>query len=128
MLAMLTETDYHFRVTEPFRACAAKVRFDSQGNRMVFLKVLSGRLAAKDEILTPEGMGKVNELRVYNGAKYKQTSCVEAGDFVAVVGLQEVKPGDIIGISFGDRETKAEVLAVRDNVRKEEVQDLFRFC
>ena len=39
----------------------------------------------------------------------------------------EVKPGDIIGISFGDRETKAEVLEVRDNVRKEEVQDLFRF-
>jgi ribosomal 50S subunit-recycling heat shock protein len=40
----------------------------------------------------------------------------------------EVKPGDIIGISFGDRETKAEVLAVRENVRKEEVQDLFRYC
>ena len=44
------------------------------------------------------------------------------------VGSAEVKPGDIIGISFGDRETKAEVLAVRDNVRKEEVQDLFRYC
>ena len=27
-----------------------------------------------------------------------------------------------------DNETKAEVLAVRENVRKEEVQDLFRFC
>ena len=40
----------------------------------------------------------------------------------------EVKPGDIIGISFGDRETRAEVLEVRDNVRKEEVQDLFRYC
>ena len=43
-------------------------------------------------------------------------------------GSAEVKPGDIIGISFGDREIKAEVLAVRDNVRKEEVQDLFRYC
>ena len=40
----------------------------------------------------------------------------------------EVKPGDIIGISFGDRETRAEVLEVRENVRKEEVQDLFRYC
>ena len=40
----------------------------------------------------------------------------------------EVKPGDIIGISFSDRETRAEVLAVRDNVRKEEAQDLFRYC
>ena len=40
----------------------------------------------------------------------------------------EVKPGDIIEISFGDRLTRAEVLQVRDAVRKEEAQDLFRYC
>lgn len=40
---------------------------------------------------------------------------------------QEVKVGDIIGISFGDRETKVEVLAVEENVRKEAAQDLFRY-
>ena len=36
----------------------------------------------------------------------------------------EVKPGDIIGISFGNRQTRVQVLA---NVRKEAAQDLFRY-
>ena len=39
----------------------------------------------------------------------------------------EVKPGDIIGISFGNRETRVEVLTVQENVRKEAAADLFRY-
>jgi ribosomal 50S subunit-recycling heat shock protein len=38
-----------------------------------------------------------------------------------------VKPGDIIGISFGNRETRVEVLTVQDNVRKEAAADMFRY-
>ena len=40
---------------------------------------------------------------------------------------QEVKVGDVIGISFGDREVKAEVLEVEEVVRKTEAADLFRY-
>ena len=39
----------------------------------------------------------------------------------------EVKPGDIIGISFGNREPRVEVLTVQENVRKEAAADLFRY-
>ena len=39
----------------------------------------------------------------------------------------EVKPGDIIGISFGNRETRVEVIAVQENVRKEAAADMFRY-
>ena len=39
----------------------------------------------------------------------------------------EVKPGDIIGISFGNRETRVEVLTVQENVRKEAAADMFRY-
>ncbi len=39
----------------------------------------------------------------------------------------EVKPGDIIAISFGDKEVRAEVLAVQETVRKDAAGDLFRF-
>ena len=39
----------------------------------------------------------------------------------------EVKPGDIIDISFGNRRTRVEVLAVQDNVRKESASELFRY-
>lgn len=39
----------------------------------------------------------------------------------------EVKQGDIIEISFGNRETKVEVVAVEENVRKESAGELFRY-
>ena len=39
----------------------------------------------------------------------------------------EVKPGDIIGISFGNRQTRVEVLAVQESGRKEAAADLFRY-
>ncbi|HAG69461.1 MAG TPA: RNA-binding protein [Lachnospiraceae bacterium] len=40
---------------------------------------------------------------------------------------QEVKPGDILTIRFGNRDVEAEVLSVRDNVKKEEAAELVRF-
>lgn len=40
---------------------------------------------------------------------------------------QEVKKGDIITISFGDRETSVEVLDVQEVVRKEGAAELFRY-
>ena len=96
-LSMLTETGYHMRTQDAFRARAFKVRFDAQGNRMVFMKILSGSLSSRDEIDTPAGRMKVNELRIAHGAKFKQVSRAEAGDLVAAAGLFEVKPGDVVG-------------------------------
>lgn len=39
----------------------------------------------------------------------------------------EVKPGDVIAISFGDKEVRAEILAVQETVRKEAAGDMFRY-
>ncbi len=97
VISLLTETGYQSRTEEPFAARAAKVRFDTQGSRMVFLKLTGGRLSARDEIATPAGAQKVNELRVYSGAKYRQVAAAEAGDIVAAVGLSGVRPGDLVG-------------------------------
>ena len=38
-----------------------------------------------------------------------------------------VKIGDIITISFGNKEVKVEVLDVTETVRKEEAKDLFKY-
>ena len=38
----------------------------------------------------------------------------------------EVKAGDIISISFGNKEVKVEVLDVTETVRKEEAKELFK--
>ena len=97
MLSTLTRTEYHLHTENPFLARASKVRFDAQGGRMVFLKIIAGRLNARDEIMTPEGPAKVNELRVYNGAKYRTVPSAEAGDLVAAAGLAGVRPGDLVG-------------------------------
>lgn len=39
----------------------------------------------------------------------------------------DVKAGDIISISFGNREVKVEVLDVQETVKKEEAAELFRY-
>ena len=39
----------------------------------------------------------------------------------------EVKIGDIIEISFGDRTVKAEVTKITETVRKEEAAEMFRY-
>lgn len=38
-----------------------------------------------------------------------------------------VKAGDIITISFGNKEVKVEVLNVQETVRKEEAKEMFRY-
>ncbi|MBP3217147.1 MAG: RNA-binding S4 domain-containing protein [Lachnospiraceae bacterium] len=38
-----------------------------------------------------------------------------------------VKVGDIIEITFGDRTTRAEILAVEETVRKENAAQLFKY-
>ena len=40
----------------------------------------------------------------------------------------EVNPGDIIEIKFGDKTTKLEVLAVKENVRKEEATLMYQMA
>lgn len=39
----------------------------------------------------------------------------------------KVKPGDIIGIQFGTRTVKVEVLDIKDTTKKEEAGDLFKY-
>jgi len=38
----------------------------------------------------------------------------------------DVKMGDIIAIKFGDKVTKLEVIEVKENVRKEDAQAMYR--
>ena len=39
----------------------------------------------------------------------------------------EVKVGDVIAISFGNREVKVEVLDVQETVRKDDAKELYRY-
>ena len=39
----------------------------------------------------------------------------------------DVKVGDVIGISFGNKAVKAEVLRVQETVKKEEAGEMFKY-
>ncbi len=40
---------------------------------------------------------------------------------------QEVKPGDVLTIGFGNKEVKAEILTIRETTKKEEDSDMVRY-
>ena len=92
VLALLTHTGYDAEA--PLSLRCYQVRHDAQGQRICFLKLLSGRLGVKDEL--PDGQ-KVNELRRYHGDKFKPLDCAFAGDIIGVPGLEHFCPGDAIG-------------------------------
>lgn len=92
ILSVLSPVD-HDRDGE-FTAQCYQVRHDAQGQRVCFLKVLSGRLKVKDGL--PDGQ-KINELRCYHGEKYRPMEEAAAGDIVGIPGLEGIRPGDFIG-------------------------------
>ncbi|MBR3765439.1 MAG: TetM/TetW/TetO/TetS family tetracycline resistance ribosomal protection protein [Clostridia bacterium] len=92
VLSRLTYTDR--KSDDVFSARCYQVRHDPAGQRIAFLKLLSGTLHVKD--MLPDGQ-KVNELRIYHGDKYRPADVAFAGDIVGIPGLEGVRPGDMVG-------------------------------
>lgn len=95
---------------ERFGAKVYKIARDEQGNRLTYLKVTGGNLTVK-ELLSGQKKGnictdqeeaqwqeKVNQIRIYSGAKYETVNEVQAGMVCAVTGLSETYPGEGLGI------------------------------
>lgn len=98
-LDMLTFTEYNDK--EEFSGLAYKIRYDEKGNRVTHIKIDGGILNVKDELKYSNGneiiSEKINEIRVYNGSKYKIVDKVAAGELFAVVGLSKVTAGQGLG-------------------------------
>ena len=71
-----------------------KITRDDAGQRLTHMKLTGGELKLRDEI---EGIGKVNEIRVYSGEKYTLQQEVKAGDICAVPGLTDTYAGQGVG-------------------------------
>lgn len=95
-LDRLTVTDYEQRENRPFCGKVYQVRHDEKGNRVSFLKVLSGVLTVKEEVVTLRGPQKIDELRCYQGVRFQTVKSAEAGTLCGVTGLA-VSPGEQIG-------------------------------
>lgn len=87
--------DYSGNEEKEFGARVIKVTRENN-DRLIHLKLTSGKLKNKDII----GEEKVNQIRVYNGDKFIQAKEVVAGDVCAVIGLDEIKAGQGLGIEI----------------------------
>ena len=91
----LTQT--HYDAQKPFGARVFRIRHDAQGNRLTFVKIMSGTLHVKDALPVQGESPRVNELRLYNGGRFTAVREAEAGQLIALAGLSDAKVGDVLG-------------------------------
>ena len=97
----ITDTSFEAHAAEAFSARVYKLRHDDSGARIIYLKVLSGALAPRQEIATPAGPCKVSELRLRHGGRSLPIAEARAGDLICLSGLPGVAPGDGLGALSG---------------------------
>jgi len=92
----LTITDY-FNDT-PFAGRVYKIRYDEDGTRLTFIKVLNGAIQVRDSVAYGNDMvEKVTQIRKYNGNRFEQINQGNAGELIAIVGLTSTQVGDGLG-------------------------------
>lgn len=87
-----------------FGAKVYKISRDDQGNRLTYIKVTSGCLKVKDLLSgrdrrkEKDWEEKINQIRIYSGAKFETVNQAEQGMICAVTGLSQTYPGEGLGI------------------------------
>lgn len=92
---------------DAFGAKVYKITRDEQGTRLTYMKITGGNLSVKEMLsgYVKHGNGqeeenwqeKVNQIRIYSGAKYETVNEAKAGMVCAVTGLTETYPGEGLG-------------------------------
>ena len=87
---------------ESFGARVFKISWDSQGNRLTYLKITGGCLRPRDMVTGQDAGGtpweeKVNQIRLYSGDKFRSIDQAPPGTICAVTGLSRTRPGAGLG-------------------------------
>ena len=77
-----------------------KISRDAKGERLTYMKVTGGSLKCREQIDGTEG--KVNQIRIYSGARYETVEEAPAGMVCAVTGLSETSAGQGVGCEQGN--------------------------
>ncbi len=89
-----------------FGAKVFKIARDDQGNRLTYMKITGGSLKVKETLTNVGRKGipedeiweeKIDQIRIYSGAKFDMIKEAEAGTVCAVTGLTETYPGEGLG-------------------------------
>ena len=87
----------NYKEDDEFSGRIYKISYDEKGNRVTFIKALSGSLKVKDEINLNGNLNKINELRIYNANKYVTVEKIVAGDIFGAIGFVDGIAGQGIG-------------------------------
>lgn len=77
-----------------------KISRDAKGERLTYMKVTGGSLKCREQIEGTEG--KVNQIRIYSGARYETVEEAPAGTVCAVTGLSGTSAGQGVGCEQGN--------------------------
>ena len=97
-LEELDEFTKQKKTVDEFGAKVFKISEDEKGQRLTYLKITSGSLKVKTQINGDGWNQKINEIRIYSGAKYTNVSEVFAGTVCAVTGLSSAVCGEGLGV------------------------------
>jgi small GTP-binding protein len=105
ILENFIKTDYN--PSSKFRGTVYKVRYDNDGKKETYIKVLAGSIRVKDSIkhnIVDESVEKINSIWVGIGRKRIQKDCLEAGEIGSISGLDLSYTGEGIGdeVDFND--------------------------
>lgn len=94
-----------------FGAKIFKIGRDEQGNRLTYMKITGGSLKVRETLASHSTKiavemqnesdyweEKVNQIRLYSGAKFEAVNSIDAGSICAVTGLTKTYPGQGLGI------------------------------
>lgn len=94
-----------------------KVRYDEKGERVTYLRVMSGTLRLREEIRRDDGtVEKVHEIRRYQGGRYQTVKSLLPGEIGGITGPRGLRPGMGIG-SYEDLPAPALRPALRASVQ-----------
>ncbi len=90
------------KYTEEFGARVFKIARDEQGNRLTYMKVTGGSLKVRENVASAKTAAspweeKVNQIRIYSGAKFETVNEAYPGCVIAATGLTGTLPGEGIG-------------------------------
>lgn len=107
LLEAVAEFSHDREYPSPFGARVYKVAHD-KNDRLTKLRVTGGKLKVRDVIEYDGVSEKINQIRIYTGAKYTTADEVEAGEVCAVTGLSKTRAGQGLGSEEEGREGSLE--------------------
>lgn len=93
---------------EALGAKVYKITHDSKGERLTHIKITGGVIKVKDIVSYNGTTEKINNIRIYSGAKFTNVDQMQAGGICVVTGLSGLQCGDAIGFEVSSNDVYLE--------------------